>query len=676
MAEEVELECAVYSEGTVFSVTIARDAKVEALREAIFEKKRYSERYTFASSDLTLYLARKKEGGESKWLKDDRQVKDFLRGGISTEYEEMRPSWPLNDEDYFGGNFQPGSKEIHVLVELPSDAMASSPDVGSKRAAGDAVGEVMKRLKILESDADATTNKPQTLTDFEDLVVSEDEFQLDSLATVRASGNPIVMTPILHEFWKGFGDFPLFYFVRTEEVVFWQVIKKLLLGEDRVVIIGSPGVGKSCFLMLIAFYLACIKKRKVLVIRRLKQRKQVNAVVFFDGLGSYGRLSNLSSQDIKAIRGQAQGAIVLVDGFNQEEVKDPDKNYLPFDFLATSCQFDAKNDDNSRIVVLPAWRDADLLEYARLTNWVIETGLRKIKRCNTPFAKLVKEQYFYSGGSLREFCRSREMLVIRVARDCGAVDNAQAFELVYNYGGGQSMKQVDRLRRHYITNPCKQEHYYDSRYWKLSVDSGYVLSKLGRVVDTAKQLQIYTYAESVGAGFHGVAYELLLHNAVRGAFVKSKPVALKMREGSVYEKIEIRVPNVVCSGEDEASCYPCLSTLDKGTYWYPDYPFFPFIDAVTTCEAFPIGSEVPETIVAYIQVTIRSEKKFKKERLALLNEEMNKNSSLKDMKRAFVIVGPDSGVCERFTLHDAPDPNAFLTMVSCFDPEQLEPKAS
>jgi len=127
MAEEVELECAVYSEGTVFSVNIARDAKVEALREAIFEKKRYSERYTFASSDLTLYLARKKEGGESKWLKDDRQVKDFLRGGISTEYEEMRPSWPLNDEDYFGGNFQPGSKEIHVLVELPEAAASVEP---------------------------------------------------------------------------------------------------------------------------------------------------------------------------------------------------------------------------------------------------------------------------------------------------------------------------------------------------------------------------------------------------------------------------------------------------------------------------------------------------------------------------------------------------------------------
>ncbi|KAF4127120.1 hypothetical protein GN958_ATG23680 [Phytophthora infestans] len=393
---------------------------------------------------------------------------------------------------------------------------------------------------------------------------------------------------------------------------------------------------------------------KVLVIRRLKKRKRMNAVVFFDGRGSYARLSDLSSQDIRAIRGQAKGATVLVDGFNQEEVEDPDKNYSPFD-------------------------------YAKLTNWVTETGLRKVKRKNTPYSKIVKEQYFYSGGSLREFCKKRSSLEERVARDCRAVGNGQAFDLVYNYGGGQSKSQVDRLRRHYITDWNREVEYHDSRWWKLSVDSGYVLSQLGRKIDTDKQLEVYKYAKSVGAGFHGVAYEQLLHNAVRGVFVKRKPVVLKMREGSKYEKIEIRPPNVVCSGENEESCYRCLSTLEKDTYWYPDYPFFPFIDAVTTCEAFPSkgGSDEghnlstkSETIVAYIQVTIRSEKTFKEKRLCRLNEELDKNTSLKNMKRAFVVVGPDSGICKMFDLKGAPDANTCLTMISCFNPEQLERELS
>ncbi|KAG6617719.1 Crinkler (CRN) family protein [Phytophthora cinnamomi] len=324
--------------------------------------------------------------------------------------------------------------------------------------------------------------EPKTLTDFKNLAVNEDEFRLDSLSTTRQVDSPIAMTPTLHEFWEGFPsrNFPPYYFARMEEVVFWKVIKNLLFDKDRVVIVGSPGVGKSCLLMLIAFYLACIEKKKVLVIRRLNQRKHMNAVAFLDGGGSYARLLDFSPNDILAIRRQAQveSAIVLVDGFTQGEVEDAKNGYMPFDVLATSCQFDAKQDDNSHIVVLAGWFEADLLRYAKLTNWVIETGLH------------------------------------------------------------------------------------------------------------------------------------------------------------------------------EASCYACLSTLGKDTYWYPDFPFFPLIDAVTTCEAFRRGSEGSETIVAYIQMTIRSEKKFKEASVHRLNEEKDKNQSLKDMK----------------------DPNTFLAVVSCFSSEQLEPR--
>ncbi|RLN49383.1 hypothetical protein BBP00_00010148, partial [Phytophthora kernoviae] len=204
---------------------------------------------------------------------------------------EMRASWKLNKPSLFGPDVLLEEDVIHVLVVVP--------EVESKRPADAELVKILKRLKTIE---------PKTLTDFINLSVNEDEFQLNSLSTKQESDSPIVMTPGLHEFWKGFGEFPPYYFVRIEEVVFWGLIKKLLLtiDKDRVVIVGSPGVGKSCFLMLIAFYLACIQKKKVLVIRRSKESEIVNAVVLFDGQGSYARLTNLSPNDLFAIRAQAK----------------------------------------------------------------------------------------------------------------------------------------------------------------------------------------------------------------------------------------------------------------------------------------------------------------------------------------------------------------------------------
>ncbi|KAJ0402239.1 hypothetical protein P43SY_008231 [Pythium insidiosum] len=120
--EEVELECAVYGDGTVFPVKIARDAKVSALQEAIFDKKRYKERYSFDASVLTLYLAKK----DGVWLKDDDSVDDLLSGKIDTVYKKMRPSWKLDDKELLGSNIDLGEKNIHVLVELPAQQRTAS----------------------------------------------------------------------------------------------------------------------------------------------------------------------------------------------------------------------------------------------------------------------------------------------------------------------------------------------------------------------------------------------------------------------------------------------------------------------------------------------------------------------------------------------------------------------
>ncbi|KAL3658557.1 hypothetical protein V7S43_016441 [Phytophthora oleae] len=351
--------------------------------------------------------------------------------------------------------------------------------------------------------------------------------------------------------------------------------------------------------MLVAFYLACIEKKEVLVIRRLKGG---NAVVFFDGQGSYKRLGHLSPTKLFAVRKEAADAIVLVDGFNQKEIDSSLTGLEPFRVLATSCQFDVKPNDSAHLVVLPAWRRDDLLKHAELTDWVVDTEISKTKDLrDSELRRFVKQQYFYSGGSLREFCKKRAELKLRASNNWATERNDEAFELVSNY---RSAGQADLVRRHYVIDPTNKRHYFTCRGWALSVDSGYVMSNLGRKIDMDKQLSLYKCAKFVGAGFHDVAFEVLFHNAVNRSTLA--PVVLAMKSGLRYEKIEIQVPKVIRDGCDEETCYSCLKTLEKDTYWTPDYPFFPFIDAVTTCEAFT-SEDNSETIVAYIVVTIRRE---------------------------------------------------------------------
>ncbi|RLN46190.1 hypothetical protein BBO99_00009791, partial [Phytophthora kernoviae] len=126
---EVELECAVYGEGSVFSVKIAGDAKVEALQKVVAGIVN-TEQHAVPPRLVTLYLARKKGGENDEWLKSDATFEGFLKQGRQEDgeypYVKMIPNWKLDDDDYFKKEFQPGDKEIHILVELPAQVAAPS----------------------------------------------------------------------------------------------------------------------------------------------------------------------------------------------------------------------------------------------------------------------------------------------------------------------------------------------------------------------------------------------------------------------------------------------------------------------------------------------------------------------------------------------------------------------
>ncbi|KAE9174468.1 hypothetical protein PF004_g26652 [Phytophthora fragariae] len=214
--------------------------------------------------------------------------KDSILGGVAVSDLKVYKSMQVYKDQVEGGLLSADSIVNEHGKTSRSALILEGPKYASllrKRPGGDI-------RQLLNEDTTKRQNQEQLLSDFEMLTVNEDEFQLEELHSKQQSENPIVMTPGLHEFWEGFGSFPPYYFVRMEEVVFWQLIKKLLLDpKKRIVIVGSPGVGKSCFLMLVAFYLACVEKKKVLVIRRVKEKELESVVVLLDGQDRLKRLN-------------------------------------------------------------------------------------------------------------------------------------------------------------------------------------------------------------------------------------------------------------------------------------------------------------------------------------------------------------------------------------------------
>ncbi|EEY61763.1 crinkler (CRN) family protein, partial [Phytophthora infestans T30-4] len=232
-------------------VKIASNAKVSALQEKLAGILS-TEQHTVPSRLLTLYLARKK--GEATWMNHDHTVKGFLRGGISTEYEEMLSSWIL-DEDCFGKNFQPGRKEIHVLVELPQLSEAELP-----RDRQLVVGDV--HIPITQS---MSLNPPA-------LVAFWNAFLNDS-TDVKAGA--LVELP-RDTYLLGDSTLGSRIYIRHCYPALWELCLERIHDEKtntpHLVILGNPGIGKTFFGYVIVLHLVRTNETVVYESGGLKKR--------------------------------------------------------------------------------------------------------------------------------------------------------------------------------------------------------------------------------------------------------------------------------------------------------------------------------------------------------------------------------------------------------------------
>ncbi|GMF35990.1 unnamed protein product [Phytophthora fragariaefolia] len=181
---EISLECAIVGQAGTFDVPIDDGKKLSVLKKAI--KKKNPATIPCDIKDLKLFKAKTERGA---WLDTAGAAAVKLDGvGHLQGFERMDPV------------------PFHVLVVVPKIEPKHPTE-------DDRIGEILKRLRTIESDMAATmailaATKPKTLINFKELSVQEDEFQLDNLTLREQSVEPVVLTPTLHEFWEGFGEFP------------------------------------------------------------------------------------------------------------------------------------------------------------------------------------------------------------------------------------------------------------------------------------------------------------------------------------------------------------------------------------------------------------------------------------------------------------------------------------
>ncbi|KAG9407722.1 hypothetical protein AC1031_002443 [Aphanomyces cochlioides] len=507
------------------------------------------------------------------------------------------------------------------------------------------------------------------------LLVDPAEFNLANLSAIQGSETPILSTLGLQAFCHGYGGFPSSYVVRKEESLVWQVIEDLLDDKNptRVVLVGSSGVGKSCLALLVSMYMAFFRLKQVVIVRKLMMPGLCNAVVYLDGRSNrvWKEVNVLDEAMAELINGRFRDAMLFVDGYSQAELAESHNQALrPFHFLATSSYYDVKPSEFAEMVVLPAWRRSDLVTYARLTSWAVHTGLESHETLTEQSLKEhVNQQYYHSGGSLHQFCKTRPQLIRRVGLDfqvVGKVGEAIGRSLFYCYEDSRKNENLDRVCRHYVADPSDPLHYTTWSQWKVCIDSGYALAKLGEEMTSKELFQVYQYGKSIDAGFQAAAFKLFFHRAVYEAIKGGPKAVIKMRADSPYPVIQLIASYVNCRGQNESECLNYLAqTLDVNTYWHPKNTTFPFVDAVVMCQSYiaqPRREPIAVKGMGVISVITEDAEDMQREHLDKLKQALALNANLKKHTPVFLVVRPRPVATEHGICTGTSQPSSFAAM--------------
>eukprot|EP00644_Phytophthora_capsici_P007923 jgi/Phyca11/128631/e_gw1.77.29.1 len=481
----VKLFCAIVGDPSwSFEVDIDENVSVSELNKAIKTKNKIKLKCVDAN-DLQLFLA-KTDGpsGGKVWL--DRAGAAAVETDDLHRFTRMDSTLYVRNPKHFGSGFKPDEGQVHVLVVVPKWAVEA-----------ETIGQNVERVGLPRTTA---LNDPKKY--------AEEIIALDDWGV-----NTVHQIPSIWEFMSSLSGC-----TKTGEL-FWrleekQVASLLLDGwfresspgsinqfEDmKSILMGSPGIGKSTLLCVMAFHLVLKYKKNVLVYRQLKGENCLLYLGYEDDEVVYFTVKRCKADRAVSIYeelGYRQGfpnVWLLLDGFRYKEIPE---GLETFRMLATSQQVSLKSQESTDAYccLLPCWSKKDLLSMGSLIyNFTPDE---------------MEERFFYSGGSVREFTYATWEDIQR-AMDV-AVSGVEDYSKLLTTASCM-FTDTSQVVRTFVENTNDRSHYFSSRYWEPMVDSEYAVLALSVRLKADALHRIYTWAKMAGHGsLAGCAFEIYLH---------------------------------------------------------------------------------------------------------------------------------------------------------------------
>ncbi|OQR86842.1 Crinkler (CRN) family protein [Thraustotheca clavata] len=609
----MELCCVLVSNGTRFVVMMdTLNQRVSDLKKKI--KDEIPQSITCDAPNLNLYLALKYK----EWLTiQDYSLEQFQL--LMNKPNLMEPFFKLTY--YFNKNGEYpeyDDAKIHVLVQNPIQPHAN-----------------IGHLSLLPNG----------------LKCAMECFDLNTWESGKVHN-----LPCIYAFMKSFGgctsNGKIFW--RTEEsqivnILYSAWFKKStkdnlnVLADKKAFLIGSPGVGKSTLLCLVAFYVVYVYKKKILMYRRVAKLEAEKCLVYLalDDNQEFIYQTIPICTDSTAIniyktlwnQFGIKNVWLFLDGFIYNTIPD---GLLTFNLLATPQLVDLKSKVaiHSFRCLFPCWSKKDLIS---LGQQIYKYELEEIE-----------DRYYYSGGSVREFTLDTVQLI-----------KSEIDTVVLQVKNVQDL--VDCLHHTFVQDATMMDHFLNVLYWVQIIDTEYAVASLSVRLRSDDLHRIYIWAlDAQLQHLAGCAFKSYLHRAMGNNSLVLHISEYDSRENGHISWVHcpFKIGLAQCKGsanEDDYRVYLKTWSVDtQYRYWFPYCHNFPTIDSIVKLKSTADKKEG----IAYLQTTVSNTHDINAKQLEIFNK-IFYSQAIKDEgnteRPIYIVICPNRKACESIVPTKAAD---------------------